>query len=384
MYICFMPNQDINPFLVSGYEGPAYFCDREEELNSLLEAIRGRRNLTLFSVRRMGKTALIKHLFYHLSNEKNRLTLYVDIMPTPDLKGFANQLATTIAQAYPENTSFGKKIWHWIKSLRPQVSFDPYNGLPQLSFEISQVQEQQATIKYLFKVLEDSGKKTVIAIDEFQQITRYPETQTEAWLRSEVQQLKNINFIFCGSQKHLLMEMFNSAKRPFYASTQMLPIRQINKPSYSKFISKHFKKGAQLIMAPEIEYLLDWCRLHTFYVQTLCNRIHAAGEKRVSKQVIQSTIEMIFKENEAVYFTFRELLTGPQWDLLTAIAKVGKLYNPTAMGFIQKYNLGSAATVKRSLDSLLAKEMIFQENDETGRYHQVYDLFLSRWLEHKN
>jgi hypothetical protein len=93
---------------------------------------------------------------------------------------------------------------------------------------------------------------------------------------------------------------------------------------------------------------------------------------------------MIFKENEAVYFTFRELLTGPQWDLLTAIAKVGKLYNPTAMGFIQKHNLGSAATVKRSLDSLLAKEMIFQENDEIGRYHQVYDLFLSRWLEHKN
>lgn len=373
----------ITPFPVSGYLGPSYFCDRQEETQELLSAIGGGRNVTLFSLRRMGKTALIRHLFHKLSSEKAYQTLYIDIMPTSDLKGFTNQLATALVQTFPENTSLGKKMWQWIKGLRPQVSFDPFSGLPQLSLDMVRAEEQQATIRSLFNFLDESGKKSVIAIDEFQQITRYPETSTEAWLRSEIQLLKNVNFIFCGSQKHLLLEIFNSAKRPFYASTQMLPIGTIDKDAYAKFITHHFKKGGITIDGAEIDYILDWSRQHTFYVQSICNRLYQSGSKKIVKDTVQSVIEKIFKENEAVYFTFRELLTGPQWSLLKAIAKEGRVFAPTAMGFIQQYDLGSPATVKRSLESLLDKEMIFRESNNEGTYLQVYDLFLSRWLEYK-
>ncbi len=378
-----MISRNTTPFPVSGYRGPEYFCNREVETKALMDAAKGNRNVTLFSIRRMGKTSLIKHLFHQFSKDKNKLAFYVDIMPTSNLKGFTNQLATSIAQAYPENTSFGKKLWTWIKGLRPQVSFDPYSGLPQLSFEIGQLNEQQTTIKNMLQFVDASGKQTLIAIDEFQQIMRYPEIETEAWLRSELQQLKNTNFIFCGSQKHLLLEMFNSAKRPFYSSTQMLPIGPIAQEHYSAFISRHFKAAGQTISNDTIIYLLDWCRLHTFYVQTLCNRLHAAGEKTINKDSIQFIIEKIMAENEAVYFTFRELLTGPQWALLKAIAKEGQVFAPTAGDFIQKHSLGTPATVKRSLESLLDKEMIFRESNATGNYYQVYDLFLSRWLEYK-
>ncbi|HNP94729.1 MAG TPA: ATP-binding protein [Cyclobacteriaceae bacterium] len=377
-----MATKVTTPFPVSGYLGPAYFCDRQEETQELLSALGGGRNVTLFSLRRMGKTALIRHLFHKLSTEKAYQTLYVDIMPTSDLKGFINQLATALVQTFPENTSLGKKMWQWIKSLRPQVSFDPFSGLPQLSLDMVRAEEQQATIRSLFNFLDDSGKKSVIAIDEFQQITRYPEISTEAWLRSEIQSLKNVNFIFCGSQKHLLLEMFNSAKRPFYASTQMLPISTIGKDAYAKFITNHFKKSGTTIDAVEVDYILDWTRQHTFYVQSICNRLYQVGSRKITKEAIQSVIEKIFQENEAVYFTFRELLTGPQWALLKAIAKEGRVFAPTAMAFIQQYDLGSPATVKRSLESLLDKEMIFRESDIEGSYLQVYDLFLSRWLEY--
>lgn len=377
-----MATKVTTPFPVSGYLGPAYFCNRQEETQELLSALGGGRNVTLFSLRRMGKTALIRHLFHKLSTEKAYQTLYVDIMPTSDLKGFINQLATALVQTFPENTSLGKKMWQWIKSLRPQVSFDPFSGLPQLSLDMVRAGEQQATIRSLFNFLDDSGKKSVIAIDEFQQITRYPEISTEAWLRSEIQSLKNVNFIFCGSQKHLLLEMFNSAKRPFYASTQMLPISTIGKDAYAKFITNHFKKSGTTIDAVEVDYILDWTRQHTFYVQSICNRLYQVGSRKITKETIQSVIEKIFKENEAVYFTFRELLTGPQWALLKAIAKEGRVFAPTAMAFIQQYDLGSPATVKRSLESLLDKEMIFRESDIEGSYLQVYDLFLSRWLEY--
>ncbi len=376
-------NHKLTPFPVSGYLGPAYFCDREQETAELIGAINASRNVTLFSIRRMGKTALIHHLFQTLSEKKNRLAIYVDIMPTINLNGLANQLATALARAYPEESSFGKNVWRWIKSLKPVVSFDPYNGLPQFSFEPGHQDKQHSTIKALLQFLDSSGKKSVIAIDEFQQITKYPEKQTEAWLRSEIQTLKNISFIFCGSQKHLLFEMFNSAKRPFYASTQMLQIGAIKQPVYADFIKSHFIKAGIAIALEEINFILEWCRAHTFYVQSICNRLYQSRLKKISRDDIQNTIDKIFKEQEAVYFTYRELLTNAQWNLLKAIGKEGMVYAPTAMGFIQRYQLGTPATVKRSLEALLAKEMIFRESNSEGTHLQVYDMFLSRWLEYK-
>ena len=48
-----------NPFLLYGYDGPEYFCDRESETKRIISALRNGRNITLLSPRRMGKTGLI-------------------------------------------------------------------------------------------------------------------------------------------------------------------------------------------------------------------------------------------------------------------------------------------------------------------------------------
>ena len=90
----------------------------------------------------------------------------------------------------------------------------------------------------------------------------------------------------------------------------------------------------------------------------------------------------ILQEQEAVFFTYRDLLTGPQWKLLVAIGKEKRVYKPTAQQFILDYRLGTPASVKRSLDALLTKEMVYREREEEGvSYLEVYDLFLSRWIE---
>jgi hypothetical protein len=51
-----MKNIIANPFVTGGYIGPEYFCDRQMETEKLLKAISSRRNVTLISLRRMGKT----------------------------------------------------------------------------------------------------------------------------------------------------------------------------------------------------------------------------------------------------------------------------------------------------------------------------------------
>ncbi|MDO8952609.1 MAG: hypothetical protein Q7U86_08290, partial [Draconibacterium sp.] len=55
------------PFPSVGYYGPAYFCDRVIETETLISNIKGGQSTTLVAIRRIGKTGLIKHLQYLLN-----------------------------------------------------------------------------------------------------------------------------------------------------------------------------------------------------------------------------------------------------------------------------------------------------------------------------
>ena len=211
-----------NPFHLKGYHGATLFCNREKETLALIENLSNGINTTLFSIRRMGKTGLIYHVFNKLKRDKAVECIYLDIYATQSLSEFTNQIASAILQAFPKNNSIGKKFINLIKGLSPIISYDALTGAPEISFSYSQPKQYEYSLKELFTFLDNQNKEIVIAIDEFQQITQYPETNTEALLRTIIQQLKNVAFIFSGSQKHLMLEMFSSSKRPFFSSTSPL------------------------------------------------------------------------------------------------------------------------------------------------------------------
>ena len=72
-----------NPFLITGYHSPEYFCDREQETEGMIKALYNGRNVTLIAPRRMGKTGLVKNVFYKLrEQEPDTVTFYMDIYST--------------------------------------------------------------------------------------------------------------------------------------------------------------------------------------------------------------------------------------------------------------------------------------------------------------
>src|SRR5437016_8707613 len=78
----------INPFVIQGYEGPAYFCDREKETQRIISAVRNNRNIALISMRRIGKSGLIEHAFNQLQKRNDTACFYLDLFPTNSLKEF--------------------------------------------------------------------------------------------------------------------------------------------------------------------------------------------------------------------------------------------------------------------------------------------------------
>lgn len=366
-----------NPFSITSYMGKEYFCDRETETQQLREALFNGRNVTLISPRKMGKTGLIKHVFQQIKPQE-AYCFYIDIYNTTSLREFTKTFAETVLTK--RITPFSERVWkdvsRFFSALRPVFSVDPLTGMPQCTVDIKPNSEE-LTLQQIFAYLEQADKPCYVAFDEFQTITEYPEQKIEATLRSNIQHLNSVHFIFAGSKKHVMLQMFSSANRPFFQSTELMSISTIPEDRYYSFASAHLQAHKQHIDASTFQELYSMVSGHTWYVQVLLNRLYQTGIKDITYNDVLSVVNQWLQEQTPVYQTYGRLLTDRQLAVMRAVAKEGVIKEPGSNAFLQKYSLGAYSTVRSALISLADKELLYVQDD--GSY-SVYDCFWGIWL----
>ena len=382
-YSSIFATMSLNPFVLNHYRSPAYFCNREEETAEIIDAIEQHRSITLHSIRRMGKTALIKHVFYKLQRKRNHHLIYLDILDLTNAADFANSLSSAmIASLEQSKEGFIKKATKYFGKYRPVFSVDTLSGAPSLALDIRNEPDIQFSLDTVFSFIAKEKKTFVIAIDEFQQVNNFDIKTIPATLRRFLQQYPNLVFIFSGSQRNMLLELMTSPKHALYRSTQLISLDRISDTSYAKFIRRHYAKEGRKINDDIINDGLDWTMRHTHYTHWYFHRLWTLAPT-LNRQAVEQIKNQILLDNQSVFLNYRNLMTSPQWKLLVAIAKETQIQAPTAKAFLKKHNLGAASTVQRSLNFLLTSEMIYQEylNKKEKPFYRVYDVFLSRWLE---
>ena len=365
-----------NPFLIAGYHSPEFFCDRKAETATILEALHNGRNVTLIAPRRMGKTGLIRHAFYQLKAQKSDIvTLYMDIYPTQSLGDFVRLLANTVLgqlDSVPQKAL--SRIAQFIRSCRPVFTFDEVTGAPQVTVDVSPTEEER-TLKEIFDYLGSSEKRCYITIDEFQQIAEYPEKGVEALLRSYIQFLPNVNFIFAGSKQHVMQEMFASSKRPFYQSTQLLTIGAIKRDEYADFAMWHFSDNNLELPREVFDEIYDKFDGHTWYIQNLLNRLYGYN-RNVEIGLVSYAVEQIVTEQSYSYADLLKAYSAGHVRLLKAIAQEGCVKEVLAGDFISKHRLKAASSVRSALKKLIENELVYQTADG----YIIYDRFMGEWL----
>jgi uncharacterized protein len=370
---------EINPFLISGYISREYFCDRGKETDRLLDSVKNKRNLTLYSLRRIGKTELIHHLFDVLRKRNNYSCYFVDLFPTTGISDFIKAFADALFKNVRITDKIFKEIKNLFKSLTPRISLNSYTGDPSFEFDFRSAEESRMTLEDIFEYLDKLSRKRniVVAFDEFQQIVEYPQKNIEALLRSKIQSVKNITFIFSGSKKGMLNSMFVDTKRPFYQSTELMHLEKIDRNEYSTFIKDKFKEAKYKINDEAVDEILTWTRGHTYYVQYFCNRLFSSDIKKMELKDVINLENKILIEYKEFFIGLKNIFTSPQWKFLQSVAKEKYVISPTGKDFLLKYSLGAASSIKVIIDSLLSKEFIYKEDDK----YFVYDIFLSHWLD---
>ena len=368
-----------NPFIVSGYVSSEYFCDRETETKELVSSILNDRNTVLVSPRRMGKTGLVRHCFHQKQIKKEYYTFFIDIYATGSLRELVFILGKHIFQTLkPKGKKIIEQFFTIISSLRPAFKLDNITGQPVFDIGIGEIRQPLVSLEEIFKYLESANKPCIIAIDEFQQIMRYPEKNVEAILRTHIQKCKNTTFIFSGSRRHIMHNIFFSASRPFYQSASFLNLNPIALDSYRKFVHKHFKMAGKKISDNCITRIYNLLEGHTWYMQVLLNRIYEQSERK--KELLISEAEAILHSTIESYATVYQgivaMLPERQKEVLFAIAKESKISEVTSTEFIKKHSLYSPSSVQSAIRQLLDKELITR-NDAV---YQIYDRFFGLWL----
>ena len=370
-----------NPFFIGRYVDKHYFCDREKDTETLVKHIENGRNVALISPRRLGKSGLIHHTFAQENIQKKYTTIYVDIYSTKDLCEFVKSLSEAIVKAVMPQQKWHERFFSFIKSLRVGFRIDSISGEPMFDIGVGDIEHPDKTIRELFDYMEASAKPCILAIDEFQQIREYPESTTEAFIRTMVQQCSRTSFIFCGSKRHTMTDMFYSPAKPFFQSVISQSLKPIPMDTYIEFAGRMFaERGKRLDKtAAEMVYrMFDGC---TWYMQMMMNELFALTKEDMtcSPEYIDFAWENIIMAQEDRYQAILYGLAPKQKQLLYAIAKDKTVEGITSSEFVKNHRLVSASSVQAALKPLLKNDIV---TCEEGKY-RIYDYFFADYLARK-
>lgn len=370
-----------NPFVTNGYAGAEYFCDRVQETKTLRELLLNENNIALISPRRIGKTDLIWHVFDDPEIKKDYHCFVVDIYATKNLGDFVNMLGKALVD---ELRPKGRKAWEkfvtMVSSLRSEISFD-ISGLPVWGVGLGSIKNPTVTLDEIFTYLEKADKPCLVAIDEFQQITRYGDETIEATIRTYVQRCTNAHFIFSGSQRHMMNGMFTSPSRPFYQAVTIINLQPLELNVYTDFCVNKFEEAGKHLDKTVVALLYDRFEAVTSYMHRVMNVLFSRTDTGATCDVslVDEAVEFIIRLSSDTYESLFYQMPEKQRLLFLSIAKEGKAIEVTSGAFIKRNKLNSASSVNSALKGLLEKDFVTEDK----KVYSVYDQFFTLWLKFK-
>ncbi|MEW6620547.1 MAG: ATP-binding protein [bacterium] len=337
--------------------------------------------MIIYSPRRFGKTSLILETIHRLKKE-GFPCIYIDVSTITSKRDFAQRLASTIAKETSKGISEAvRKIKENIPKITPKIVL---KGEGDMEFFVEFEDKKSDMDKLLLnlydlpqRIAEKKKKKLIVAFDEFQEIQRLDGEDIEKNLRAKIQHHSDVAYVFMGSKRHLMERIFNDKTRAFYKIGKHLSLRMIPKEEFSAFIIKRLKETGIRIELPLVDEILKITACHPYYTQMLMHEIwnESYPERVITAESVKRGMEQVFLNQESLFVNLWDSVSSKQRNLLVALSADEEL-SLCAQSTIIKYELGSAATVNKSLKALENKELVEQK----GERYRIQDIFFKEWV----
>jgi hypothetical protein len=368
-----------NPFTLKEIPAGSAFCDRQRELKDLIGYASAGENVLLYSPRRYGKTSIVRKVQGHLESE-GVLTAYCDLFGVSSIEEIAGRIARSIYTITRQDESLFQKAIRFLTSFRPVLSPSPDGGISvsvQPAYKSGSLDLLDDTMEALEKFIQDVPNLVHIALDEFQEITEIEDSlRVEGRLRHYIQRMK-CGFVFVGSRRRILLEMFNDRKRPFFQSTINYELGILPREALIDFMASRFEEAGKALSADLAARVCSLLGQHPYYIQKFCFFLFDRVAQTVTPEEVSETYRLVLESERALFEAVLRKLTPTQIAILTAISK-----EPTkrvfAAEYMTRHHLKSTGGIQRGL-SVLTGEDLVEKHPVEGTW-AVVDPLLRQWL----
>jgi hypothetical protein len=372
-----------NPFVYGKVARGESFADRERELAELSSDILSGQNVIVFSPRRYGKTSLILEVLDRV-RAQGALTLYLDLFKVVSEDDFVASYAREVARLLEGGV---RTVLNRIRSLLPRLvpKVTVKGEGIEVEFEFDLRGKREPLLDDLFEAVAtlaaERGKPAAVVFDEFQELAAWDEEErVQRQMRAHFQHHPQVAYIFLGSKRHLMQDIFQNQNRPFYRFGKHFPLGKIPEEEFALFIESRFADTGFRVEEGVPERILAVTENHPYYTQVLCHVLwdRLRDEKVVTREHVDQGVEEVLSREAHAFHDIWDTLPLKAKQLLVALATEGtpraEIYSAK---FLQRHNLGPASSVQRAVAHLLSDEIL----ERVDGAYEFTDVFFKRWLQ---
>lgn len=369
----------MNPFSYGTIVRGDDFFDRVKETDLLTSTLAGGNNVVLIAPRRYGKTSLVFRVMDCLEAQ-GIPCLYIDLMSAFSLERLAELMIDAAQKKQTKIESFAQNLTQWVKRIRPTLEFG-VDGSPKLSIDFSESHISQNTLSQVFNIPEQLAQRqgrVVVVMDEFQEITRFGKEGVEGLLRSVIQQQQEVSYLFLGSKTHMMSQMFENKKRPFFNTGIHVQLCPLPEDETIDFLRHRFGRDNISLGEDEAKYLIKCASEIPYYIQLLASFIWQrtiTKNKCITMDDIDNSVQDIIDLKGDFYFEQFNRYAAGQKQLMRALAISGEHIFSTE--YVHKNKLNTPSSVQKNIKTLLEDGIA----DKSGDTYFISDPFFRRYLQ---
>jgi uncharacterized protein len=352
-----------NPFVFGETIDGANFVNRTEELSQLVRDLADGQKVFLLSPRRFGKSSLVALALLKLK-KRHVHTVNLTVSSYSSYAQFLEKFAEKVLRAAGPWDRVKDWVTRFGRQVKPDVSINMATGEISLSLGKGAGFDPTPIAPDVFalpgELTKNAGFRMAICLDEFQQISQFNGGSVENAIRNQVQEQREVGYVFAGSQPSLMEEML-SAKRPFHKAGPQMFLDKIAARDWKEHITRHFRKRGRTLNDPGLETLLASADLIPYDVQRIAHELWDYAELKDKRQLdvsdVKSVIESLVTSQSTYYELLWEQLSARQRAALQAIAYRGasEIYSQAVR---EEFRLGPASTVQKALQSLDSRDIL--------------------------
>ena len=365
----------MEPFKFGCIVKDEYYCARPAQEAELRRHIVGGQNLFLQGERRMGKSSLAVKSVRSIAGMG---LLYVDLLGISSSADFCRRVMDGIVEL-DSSRSFLRKTVSLISSLRPLVVLDRDTGLPAISIDARSAADPSSVLAVMSMIATHSRERKIcVVFDEFQDILDLPDSNKAlSEMRSKIQFMSDTSFIFLGSVRNRMSEIFSHPKSPFFKSALEISVAEIDRAAFAEFLAGRFAKGRRKVSCEFILRLMDMVGSVPGDVQELCDALWSVTDDgdAIDETKISEALSYIFAHQGSSYEVYLKQLTLQQRKVLRTLASQGGRH---VLGFEFRDASGvhNASSIKKALSRLEDVGHIYNFHDE----YKFTSPFFREWI----